>query len=175
MRNGKFFCRSSLSYHSEWDLQDECGADAVGGVCVRHDLGDALGCSPAGAVGGYNHCWFDLLEGIDGRRDDRLEEGARQVKSTQNGVDLLYSCLRPCHAENVDDTGMTTAGNYHQPFIAHIDDDGLIVIDPGIGLPFSINFCLLRLHAHLKGGSALNLPRDQQGAVDEKGGAAFDQ
>jgi hypothetical protein len=58
---------------------------------------------------------------------------------------------------------MTTASHHNQTFAAHVDNNRLIIINPGVGLPRSGDFCLLILDAFFKICGTFNLSSDKLG------------
>src|SRR6266487_2687114 len=93
--------------------------------------------------------------------DDRLEERPAEMEATQQSVDLLNSCLRTRLPENVNHARMAAASRHHQPLIADMDDNGLVIIDPWIRLPGSIDLGLLIFQSLLKISGTLDLSRHQ--------------
>src|SRR5215211_4891767 len=82
----KSWSDSLADWHS---LKHHRRADAVWRVGIRHLARQGRLRFPARAVLGYEHGGIDLLEGGDRRRDDWLEDGAREVEAADDGVNLL--------------------------------------------------------------------------------------
>src|SRR6266699_824634 len=97
------------------------------------------------------------------------------MESSYPGIDLLNTCLRTRLPENVNYACMSATGRYHQAFIANIDDNRLVIIDPRIRLPGSIDLRLLILQSLLKIRGTLDLSCNKQFAIDHKRWATFNQ
>src|SRR5260370_28631865 len=97
------------------------------------------------------------------------------MKSPQDGINLLHSCLRARMADNINDPGMSTARNHHQSLVAHMDDQSLVVIHPRVWLPGAIDLGLLNLKSLFKLRGAFNLSGDQDRPVDQKRWTSLDQ
>ena len=67
----------------------EAGADTVGDECLGEPVGQLMRRAPPGAVRGQHQVGREGAECFDGGRNDRLEQGAGEVESTDDGVDLL--------------------------------------------------------------------------------------
>src|SRR5215471_3328319 len=117
--------------------------NTIGCIGLWQSLSDALRRTPAGAMSRDYHRWIDLPQSFDRRCNDGLDQGSRQMKSPEHSIHLLHPSLRARLVDNINHPGMSTARNYHQALVAHMDDQSLVVIHPRVRLPGAIDLGLL--------------------------------
>jgi hypothetical protein len=76
-------------------------------------------------------------------------------------------------AQDVDRARVRAARHDDQPTVLDVDDDVLVVPDHGIGLPVLAGAREVNRKSALEAGGALDLPRDEDGVVDEQRLSAF--
>lgn len=113
--------------HRGWHLQLEAGSNAALDEGVRELGCQAVDRSEARAVCGDDGRRGKGSKCIAGLLDDRFGDQATEVKSAHNGINLLNADQFLGIADGIDDASMTTTGQYHQPFVPHMEQDGLII------------------------------------------------
>ena len=83
----------------------------------------------------------EIVEGRDRRLDDRLEHRTAQVEPADDGgdVSLAGKPLRVAH--DVDDPGVTTAGEHDEAATGEAHHDRLVVEDQRVRLPAPVIAC----------------------------------
>ena len=70
--------------------------------------------------------------------------------------------------QNVDHAGVRAAGDDHQALATHVDDERLVVPDHRVGLPSGTVARLVDRQAGFELGHSLDLPGDEDGAVEQE-------
>jgi hypothetical protein len=135
--------------------------------------GQAVGRLPAGAVAGDEPLDAEVVEGGDGRLDDRLEDGPGQVQAADEAGDLVAAGQAPGVAQDVDRAGMGAGRHHHQALAGDVDDQVLVVQDQRVGLPAVAGPRLVDGEADLELGDPGDLARDQHLVVEQQGRAAL--
>jgi hypothetical protein len=80
---------------------------------LRHLPGELIDGLPAGAVHRHDKIWAYLLHPFNCRTDDWLKNLPREVKSTQNCVNLARLCNRLNVFDRIDNASMGTSTDNH--------------------------------------------------------------
>src|SRR5512142_1983281 len=83
------------------------------------------------------------------------------MKTTNDSIDFLNTRQGLRIAKNVDDPCMATASHHDQPFVLHMDDGTLIIMDQRIRLPPLFTSRIMDREASLKGGGAGDFTGDE--------------
>jgi hypothetical protein len=134
---------------------------------------EQVGRPPARAVRGDHAPDSRTSEGLDGGLDDGLEDASRQMTSADEAGDPALAGQALCVAQDVDRARVRAARDDDQPAVLDADDHVLVVPDHGIGLPVLAGACEVDRKSALEVGRALDLPRDEDGVVDEQRLPAF--
>src|SRR5579859_1824195 len=151
----------------------EARPDAIGDVRITESARQRVLGPPAGAVGGHNHAWLQRAKIGTHALDQWLVQRPIQVKAAEEPVHPRSAGERqriPC---DVDDAGVTTAGQNHKPTVADVDDHRLIVEDEWIGLPMVVVPGVLHGETRLVAGGAVHFAGDKHRIIEEKTWLAF--
>ena len=85
-------------------------ANAVGHKSIGKLLSDQVHGFPAGAMLRHNDIGVEFLQCLNGRSYDRLEDGTREVKSTDDCVNSVDTCHISSVLQRVHDTGVAASG-----------------------------------------------------------------
>ena len=139
---------------------------------MRKGTREFVRCAPASAVRWHDAAHTQPGNGLDGRRNDRLEQTAREMKAADEGGDLLDAGQALCVLKDVDGTGVRATRNNYQPFVADMNDDVLVIPNPWIRFPAAIGGArFLPGKALLKLRDSLDLAGDQDRTIDQQAGA----
>src|ERR1022692_1478076 len=125
--------------------------------------------APASAVPGHDELGSHVGERVDGAIDDGLERWAAEVQATEQGVQGWHGgeSLRVPH--DVDCAGVTAAGQHQEAASPYMCDEGLVVDDQRVVLPFRPGPLLMgRWHTAFELGGPVDLSGDQNAAVCEQ-------
>ena len=78
-------------------------------------LGKMLDGLPARAVHGDEPFRVEFLDGCDGLSDDRLKQGAGEMKSAEDCMNGVDTCYLARMVDGIDDARMGATRNDHQP------------------------------------------------------------
>src|SRR5262245_40749007 len=123
--------------------------------------------SPADAMLRHNDIGVEFLQCLNGRRYDRLEDGTREVKSTDDCVNIVDTCHISSVLQRVHDTGMTATGQDNQAFIFHVQYHRLIVVNQWIRLPLAVDPGNLGRVSFLERCGSRDLPGDKRMIADQ--------
>ena len=106
---------------------------------IGEAAGEAVHSLPARAMRRHQQLGLEIVEGRNGRLDDRLEHRATEMEAADDGRNarLAREPLRVSH--DIDDPGMTAAGKDHEAAIGKAHHDRLVVEDQRVGLPATVN------------------------------------
>jgi hypothetical protein len=88
-----------------------------------------------GAMRGHEVVGGKLAERVAGRPDNRFERPPAEVEASQDGVDPVLACELSHVVQDVDDAGVSAAGQDDETVSAQHRHEGLIVEDQRVGLP----------------------------------------
>src|SRR5688572_28016781 len=89
------------------------------------------------------------------------------MKATNDRMYLAHAGEITRALQGIDEPRVTATGEHHQTFVLYVEDDRLIVMDPRIGLPPTVDQCNLIGAALLVRRGARNLPGHQGTIADE--------
>src|SRR5262245_3452695 len=115
----------------------------------------------------HNDIGIEFLQCLNGRSNDRLEHRTREVESTDDGVYATYTREILRMLQRVHHAGMAATGQNNQTLIFHVDDQGLVVMNPWIGLPLSVNPGDLGRVSFLERCGSRDLPGDKRMVADQ--------
>jgi hypothetical protein len=116
-------------------------------------------------------CWHNDRRGkrgpcIAGLLDQRFGGQATEVEPADDGIDLLDAGQILGIAHGIDNTGMTTTDQDHQPFVPHMQQHGLIIENEWVPFPLAAAQCLLPWHATLECCGPVDLSCHQERSIE---------
>ena len=114
--------------------EHDAGANGVLDEGIGALLIDGIGGSVAGAVRRGNDGGFQCDQGIDHPSNAIMEERRPQMKTTDHRMYLLDAGDGLSVMHGIDNAGVTTARQHHQPLPSDVDHQPLIITDQRVRL-----------------------------------------